>query len=1057
MLRCLLIGALLAPAGGAKAQVSRVADVKSARSFVYHGKIVRPDGSSPTGSMSVNLKILSPDPKLCVLWSETQVVAMKDGGFSIELGHGVNRLPGASGGAAGDFKQAFVNNPGLTISGAQCATGNSYTPTSSDDRLLTATFNDSGSVIEIAGLPIKSVPFALQAEELAGYGIANLMKIDGAGSSVTFSSAETQTLKDILGGNIFFDMKARAVKNVAAPVDPNDAATKAFVEAHVASSMVGAGLGTVTNVSVAGGALSVSNGSSTPQVSLPQASTSVSGYLSSTDWNTFNGKQPAGAYLTSVPNLDASILTTGTLGVARGGTGIAPTMAEANKVYGVSAGGSSAEFKSITGGTGISVAHSAGTIQISATGAGTVTGVGVGGQPLTVTGTASPVISITQANTTTAGYLSAADWNTFNSKQPAGAYLTSVSAANVTTALGFSPLSSSLAQHQVYLGDGSNVAAASFFGIAQMRNNIGAAQFPAACGAHQTLVWSAITDVLVCSNINNLDANKITSGTIAVARLGSGTADATTYLRGDGTWQPIAAGSDNLGNHTATANLNLGTHKLVGNGGSSGLTVDASGNVGIGTASPVQALEIAGGLRIGNSSTPCNASTEGSIRYNSSSKRMEFCNATSWQQFSQGVNVSLVLSGPSTPLVKAGPLTFTATYGSGADTNTITLATGDIVFSGAGAAGCVAAISGSGLTRTVTVNSCTGTGAVAISVVENTAQSTTGNSAPTAGPSTAFQADNSGPNAVTGFSLGAVPSNLSSTPTLSYTATTDVGAGTVSSYQAQVKRVSDNAVITAWTTHSSGTALSTGVTLAPNTGYYFEVRALDSLGNIGAVATSPSWTSVAQIQIMTAGAGRTWTDGSSAASCNAYRNPSGIYVYVGVTGDGVYTIDPDGSGGAAPFNAYCDMTTSGGGWTAIVSAQNLAVNSTIYGNFVKTGGGTVSSNKMYSWYTGSVYQNHSVAIPAELVFTEAAVRDVAGWTNDNNCGYSMLYFTCSGSTYYWGYTAYDSSSRTGVHGGTLVDGVVSGAYGTSTCSGVNSKTMYYSACRPGTMGEVFVR
>jgi hypothetical protein len=39
-------------------------------------------------------------------------------------------------------------------------------------------------------------------------------------------------------------------------------------------------------------------------------------------------------------------------------------------------------------------------------------------------------------------------------------------------------------------------------------------------------------------------------------------------------------------------------------------------------------------------------------------------------------------------------------------------------------------------------------------------------------------------------------------------------------------------------------------------------------------------------------------------------------------GDGVYTIDPDGKGGEAPFKVYCDMTTDGGGWTLIVSQKD---------------------------------------------------------------------------------------------------------------------------------------
>jgi hypothetical protein len=53
----------------------------------------------------------------------------------------------------------------------------------------------------------------------------------------------------------------------------------------------------VTNVT--GVAPVVSSGGKTPAISMAAASTSVDGYLTSTDWNTFNGKQPAGAYITA--------------------------------------------------------------------------------------------------------------------------------------------------------------------------------------------------------------------------------------------------------------------------------------------------------------------------------------------------------------------------------------------------------------------------------------------------------------------------------------------------------------------------------------------------------------------------------------------------------------------------------------------------------------------------------------------------------------------------------------------------------------------------------------
>jgi hypothetical protein len=91
------------------------------------------------------------------------------------------------------------------------------------------------------------------------------------------------------------------------------------------------------------------------------------------------------------------------------------------------------------------------------------------------------------------------------------------------------------------------------------------------------------------ASLTNLNASNLSSGTVPTAQLGSGTANSSTYLRGDGTW--ATGGSGTVAGSGATNYVaKFTSSSAVG----SSLLYDSGSAVGISTAAPTSTLTING-------------------------------------------------------------------------------------------------------------------------------------------------------------------------------------------------------------------------------------------------------------------------------------------------------------------------------------------------------------------------------------------------------------------------------------------------------------------------------
>ncbi len=94
------------------------------------------------------------------------------------------------------------------------------------------------------------------------------------------------------------------------------------------------------------------------------------------------------------------------------------------------------------------------------------------------------------------------------------------------------------------------------------------------------------------SDLTSVNADKLQ--TRAVASTAPTAGQVLTWNSGNSAWEPapVPSSADDLGNHTATTNLNLNGKWLSGDGNPEGIFVSSTGDVGIGTNAPATPMHI---------------------------------------------------------------------------------------------------------------------------------------------------------------------------------------------------------------------------------------------------------------------------------------------------------------------------------------------------------------------------------------------------------------------------------------------------------------------------------
>jgi hypothetical protein len=303
-----------------------------------------------------------------------------------------------------------------------------------------------GQVLTLAaGLPSWATPTTGTVTSVSGTGSVNGITLTG-----TVTSSGSLTLGGTLGSiaNSQLTNSSVTFNGVAVALGASGTITATATNAlTIGTGLSGTSYNGSTAVTIANtGVLGVtgtapvaSSGGQNPVISMPAATTSVDGYLTSTDWNTFNNKQPAGTYVNSVSGTAGRITSTG---------GVTPVIDLASGIATPGTTGSATDIPVVT----IDTYGRVTSITTAANPQGTVTSVGGTGtvNGITLTGTVT-----SSGNLTLGGTLSGVSLTT----QVSGTLPIANGGTGQTTAsAAFNALSPITTTGDLILGNGVNSA-----------------------------------------------------------------------------------------------------------------------------------------------------------------------------------------------------------------------------------------------------------------------------------------------------------------------------------------------------------------------------------------------------------------------------------------------------------------------------------------------------------------------------------------------------------------------------------------------------------------------